>query len=60
MTVKMAVERVMGLAVSWIRWMAAWVADCLADGMVLTEIVYAFDRVNVQEAAEGAGLLAVG
>ena len=34
--VKMAVERAMGLAVSWIHWMAAWEADCFADGMVLT------------------------
>ena len=34
--VKMAVERTVGLAVSWIHWMAAWEADCFADGMVLT------------------------
>ena len=36
MVVKMAVGRTMGLAVSWICWMAVWVADCVTDRMVLT------------------------
>ena len=32
----------------------------MSDGVVLTEIVYAFGLVNAQEAAEEASLLAVG
>ena len=60
MAVKMTVERAMGLAVSWIFWMAAWVADCLADRMVLTNIVLAFGWMGVNEAAKGADLMAVG
>ena len=40
--------------------MAAWVADCLADMMVLTNIVLAFGWMGVNEAAKGADLMAVG
>ena len=60
MVEKMAVERTMRLAVSWICWMATWMADCVAARIVLTKIVSAFIWVGVNEAAEGAGLMVVG
>ena len=39
--------------------MAAWMADYLADRMVLMKVVSAFGWMVVNEAVRGAGLMAV-
>ena len=40
--------------------MAKWMTDRLAARMVMSKIVFLFGWVGVNEAAEGAGLMAVG
>ena len=56
----MAVERTMGLAVSWICWMAVWMADCVVERVDLTKIIWAFGLTGTKEAVKGPGLMDVG
>ena len=59
MAVKMAAEGAVMLVVNKIRWMAAQMADCLAERMVLTKNVSAFGWMGMKEAARGDGYMAV-
>ena len=59
MAVKMAARRAVKMAVNWVSLMAAQMAECLAERMVMMRVGSMGGYVAVKKAAKRDGLMAV-